>query len=210
MTVKLNHTIVHSKDPRAAASFFAEVFGLEKPVPFGPFLDVQVGNEVTLAFLDAEGMEVQMQHYAFLVSEPEFDAIFSRPDNQIFKVVFYPDRVYHARYLNATRSERYRYTVQEVRSQVDITALKGEVYLDGLYLTHYLRIEYRASRLVDQLEEAGILGADQGGNQGRAVLVGGEQEQHTQASPPKSPPPRIIGGEADGGAEPPARPRVWM
>jgi catechol 2,3-dioxygenase-like lactoylglutathione lyase family enzyme len=78
MTVKLNHTIVHSSDPRAAASFFAEVFGLEKPVPFGPFLDVQVGNEVTLAFLDAEGMQIQMQHYAFLVSEQEFDQIFGR------------------------------------------------------------------------------------------------------------------------------------
>ena len=50
MTIKLNHTIVHSKDPRAAASFFAEIFGLEKPRPFGPFLDVEVQNEVTLAF----------------------------------------------------------------------------------------------------------------------------------------------------------------
>jgi catechol 2,3-dioxygenase-like lactoylglutathione lyase family enzyme len=78
MTIKLNHTIVHSKDPRAAASFFAELFGLEKPRPFGPFLDVEVQNEVTLAFLDAEDMEIQAQHYAFLVSEPEFDQIFGR------------------------------------------------------------------------------------------------------------------------------------
>ena len=78
MAVKLNHTIVHSKDPRAAAEFFAGVFGLPKPKPFGPFLDVEVGNGVTLAFLDAEGMKVQMQHYAFLVSEKEFDAIFGR------------------------------------------------------------------------------------------------------------------------------------
>jgi catechol 2,3-dioxygenase-like lactoylglutathione lyase family enzyme len=78
MTVKLNHTIVHSKDPRAAANFFAEVFGLGKPVPFGPFLDVEVQNEVTLAFLDAEDMEIQVQHYAFLVSEQEFDQIFGR------------------------------------------------------------------------------------------------------------------------------------
>src|SRR5262245_10559421 len=78
MTIKLNHTIVHSKDPRAAANFLAELFGLGKPVPFGPFLDVEVGNEVTLAFLDAEDMEIQMQHYAFLVSEPEFDQIFGR------------------------------------------------------------------------------------------------------------------------------------
>lgn len=78
MTIKLNHTIVHSLDKRTAADFFAEIFGLPKPVPFGPFLDVETGNEVTLAFLDAEGMEIQMQHYAFLVSEGEFDQIFGR------------------------------------------------------------------------------------------------------------------------------------
>src|SRR3954462_11708873 len=78
MTIKLNHTIVHSKDPKAAAEFFAAVFGLPEPKSFGPFLDVEVGNEVTLAFLDAEDMEVQTQHYAFLVSDQEFDAIFAR------------------------------------------------------------------------------------------------------------------------------------
>ncbi len=78
MTVKLNHTIVHSLDPRAAADFFAGVFGLFAPKPFGPFFDVEVGNEVTLAFLDADGMEIQTQHYAFLVSDAEFDQIFGR------------------------------------------------------------------------------------------------------------------------------------
>jgi len=78
MTIKLNHTIVHSRDPRASADFLASLFGLPAPVPFGPFLDVQVANEVTLAFLDAEGMEIQMQHYAFLVGEAEFDQIFGR------------------------------------------------------------------------------------------------------------------------------------
>ncbi len=78
MAIKLNHTIVHSKDPQAAASFFAEVFGLGKPRPFGPFLDVEVQNEVTLAFLDADGMEIQAQHYAFLVSESEFEDILGR------------------------------------------------------------------------------------------------------------------------------------
>ena len=78
MTVKLNHTIVHSRDPRGAAAFYSELFGLPAPVPFGPFLDVEVANEVTLAFLDAEDMEVQPQHYAFLVSEAEFDQIFGR------------------------------------------------------------------------------------------------------------------------------------
>ena len=78
MTIKLNHTIVHSKDKRAAAEFFASLFGLPAPKPFYHFLDVEVANKVTLAFLDADGMEIQMQHYAFLVTEKEFDQIFGR------------------------------------------------------------------------------------------------------------------------------------
>jgi catechol 2,3-dioxygenase-like lactoylglutathione lyase family enzyme len=78
MTIKLNHTIVHSRDPRAAADFLAGLFGLPAPKPFGSFLCVEVANEVTLDFLDAEDMEIQMQHYAFLVSEKEFDQIFGR------------------------------------------------------------------------------------------------------------------------------------
>ncbi len=77
MTVKLNHTIVHARDKRESATFFAEVFGLPEPVPFGPFLGVQVGNEVTLDFLGTDE-EIQTQHYAFLVSEAEFDQIFGR------------------------------------------------------------------------------------------------------------------------------------
>ena len=35
MAVKLNHTIVHARDQRASASFFAEVFALSKPTPYG-------------------------------------------------------------------------------------------------------------------------------------------------------------------------------
>ena len=77
MTIKLNHTIVHAKDKRASARFLAELFGLPAPVRFGPFLDVEVGNEVTLAYLETDEA-IQVQHYAFLVSEKEFDAIFGR------------------------------------------------------------------------------------------------------------------------------------
>ena len=78
MTIKLNHTIVHSNDKRAAAKFFTELFGLPAAKPFGPFLDVEVSNEVTLAFMDAGGMKPQTQHYAFLVGDGEFDEIFGR------------------------------------------------------------------------------------------------------------------------------------
>jgi hypothetical protein len=46
----------------------------------------------------------------------EFNAIQNTPDNQIFGIVFFPDRIYHAQYLNATRSSRYRYYVHEVPS----------------------------------------------------------------------------------------------
>lgn len=84
-----------------------------------------------------------------------FDDIFNSPDNEIFQVVFFPDRIYHSRYLNASISTRYRYDVTEVRSKSDITILKGGVYLDEVFLTHFLRIEYKASKLVETTRESG-------------------------------------------------------
>ena len=75
---KLNHTIVQSKDPRAAADFLTGLLGPPAAKPFGPFLDVEVANQVTLAYLSAGDMEVQTQHYAFLVGDAEFDRIFGR------------------------------------------------------------------------------------------------------------------------------------
>lgn len=85
--------------------------------------------------------------------DTRFNDIFTSPENSVFQVVFFPDRIYHAAYLNATRSPRYRYNVQEVRNKLDIGVLKGEVYLDGEFLCNFLRIEYRASRLVELARE---------------------------------------------------------
>ena len=87
--------------------------------------------------------------------DPRFNDIFTKPENQIFDIVFFPDRIYHAQYLNATRSSRYRYNVTEVRNKLDIAILKGEVYLDGSLLTNFIRIEYRASRLIELVREKG-------------------------------------------------------
>jgi mannose-6-phosphate isomerase-like protein (cupin superfamily) len=84
------------------------------------------------------------------IADGKFNDRFTAPWNEIFKVVFFPDRIYHAEYLNATRSSRYRYNVQEVRSYLDINVIKGEVYLDGQFLCNFLRLEYDASRLVEQ------------------------------------------------------------
>lgn len=92
---------------------------------------------------------------------PEFNARTTAPWNQIFKIVFFPDRIYHAQYLNATRSPRYQYNVLEVRSRADFTLLKCEVYLDGNFLCNALRVEYRAARLAEQARENGRLLGDQ-------------------------------------------------
>ena len=87
----------------------------------------------------------------------KFNDIANSISNEIFKVVFFPDRIYHAQYLNATRSTRYRYNVMEVRGYSDIIVMKGEVYFDGLFYSNFLRVEYRAGRLVEQVREASRL-----------------------------------------------------
>ena len=77
MAVELNHTIVSARDSRASATFLAEILGLPAPVPFGPFMAVETANGVTLDFIDTDD-DFIVEHYAFLISEPEFDEIFGR------------------------------------------------------------------------------------------------------------------------------------
>jgi catechol 2,3-dioxygenase-like lactoylglutathione lyase family enzyme len=77
MTVSLNHTIVWCTDKEASARFYVEILGLPAPTPFGPFLVVQLSNGVSLDFSDARGRSGG-QHYAFLVSEQEFEEIYAR------------------------------------------------------------------------------------------------------------------------------------
>src|SRR6266540_7555938 len=72
MSVQLNHTIVSVRDKRESATFLAEILGVGEPTTYGPFLIVQVDNEVSLDFADDQG-PVYPQHYAFLVSEADFE-----------------------------------------------------------------------------------------------------------------------------------------
>lgn len=78
MGVNFNHTIVHSSDKKSSSGFLVEILGLSAPVEFGPFLVVELDNGASLDFIDAEGTKFDTQHYAFLVSEEEFDPIFER------------------------------------------------------------------------------------------------------------------------------------
>jgi len=81
MSVKLNHTIVHAHDKHASAQFLVDVLGLPRPTTYGPFVVVQVANDVSLDYADDHGTP-HPQHYAFLVGEEEFDAIRSRIEDR--------------------------------------------------------------------------------------------------------------------------------
>lgn len=83
MTIRLDHTIVPARDKVKSAEFFADVFGLTvKP---GHFAQVQINDSLTFDFADEQGPagdpnpnSIQSHHYAFHVSDAEFDAIFDR------------------------------------------------------------------------------------------------------------------------------------
>jgi catechol 2,3-dioxygenase-like lactoylglutathione lyase family enzyme len=77
MSVEFNHTIVWSKDRKASAAFLVEMLGLPEPTNFGPFEVVKTSNAVNVDFADANE-EVHPQHYAFLISEQEFDEVLAR------------------------------------------------------------------------------------------------------------------------------------
>src|ERR1051325_5082216 len=76
MAITLNHTIVPARDKEASARFFAQIFGLRYSGPHGHFAPVRVNGELTLDFDDADAFDIH--HYAFHVSDDEFDAIFGR------------------------------------------------------------------------------------------------------------------------------------
>ncbi|MCR9191164.1 MAG: VOC family protein [Gammaproteobacteria bacterium] len=77
MSIQLNHTIIAAHDNNISANFLAEILGLPAPTTFGPFMVVQTDNGVSLDFRTTTE-DFQTRHYAFLVSEEEFDEIFER------------------------------------------------------------------------------------------------------------------------------------
>jgi hypothetical protein len=77
MTIELNHTIVAARDKLTSAMFLTDLLGLPAPTSFGPFLVVTLNNGVSLDFVDTKD-DIRPQHYAFLVSEREFESIFDR------------------------------------------------------------------------------------------------------------------------------------
>jgi catechol 2,3-dioxygenase-like lactoylglutathione lyase family enzyme len=74
---ELNHTIVWCSDKQRSAAFLTDILGLPPARPFFHFLVVDLQNGVSLDYYQKEG-PVSPQHYAFLVSDEEFDAGFTR------------------------------------------------------------------------------------------------------------------------------------
>ncbi|WP_093799936.1 VOC family protein [Streptomyces sp. Wb2n-11] len=89
MSVQLNHTIVHSRDNRESAEFYARVLGLEISAEWGPFIAVELSNGVTLDFATVPAESITVQHYAFLVTEEEFDGVFQRVEDA--GITYYAD-----------------------------------------------------------------------------------------------------------------------
>ncbi len=79
MPIAFNHTIVAARDKRESAEFLTELFGLPSPAPFGHFMTVTLEHGANLDYADvSDGEEIRPQHYAFLVSEDDFDAIYGK------------------------------------------------------------------------------------------------------------------------------------
>jgi catechol 2,3-dioxygenase-like lactoylglutathione lyase family enzyme len=83
--MKLNHLLVPAKDKVASAEYFAEIMGLERG-PVGHFAPVKINESLVLDFADVNDVDLwkpmegkhAREHYAFEVSDEEFDAIFGR------------------------------------------------------------------------------------------------------------------------------------
>lgn len=77
MAVELNHTIIWCRDKHVSSAFLAEIFALDPPRPFLHFMVVRLANHVSVDYMQKEGA-VAPQHYAFLVSDAEFDGVMDR------------------------------------------------------------------------------------------------------------------------------------
>ncbi len=80
MTIELDHTIIPSRDKDAAARFFARILGLPYEGTHGHFAPVKVNDRLTFDFDEADTFE--HHHYAFHVSDDEFDAMFARIESE--------------------------------------------------------------------------------------------------------------------------------
>ncbi|RSS44011.1 VOC family protein [Streptomyces sp. WAC08241] len=77
MSVTFNHTIVAAKDRHESARFLRELLELPEAPSWGPFVNVRLPDGVLIQFAEPP-VEIQMQHYAFLVDDELFERAYGR------------------------------------------------------------------------------------------------------------------------------------
>lgn len=77
MPAMFNHTIIASKDRNASARFYQELMEASAAPSWGPITNILLEGGVMLQFAEPP-VEIQMQHYAFLVDDELFDRSYSR------------------------------------------------------------------------------------------------------------------------------------
>jgi len=77
MSVQLNHTIAWCSDQKKSAEFLTRILGLPAARRFFHFLVVDLENDVSIDYFETTE-RIAIQHFAFLVSEDEFDSAFIR------------------------------------------------------------------------------------------------------------------------------------
>ena len=75
MAIELNHTIAWCSDQQRSAHFLTDILGLSEPRRFYHFLVVDLSNGVSIDYFETTD-HIAIQHFAFLVSEKEFDEIY--------------------------------------------------------------------------------------------------------------------------------------
>jgi catechol 2,3-dioxygenase-like lactoylglutathione lyase family enzyme len=72
-----NHTIIASKDREESARFYRTILEAAEAPSWGPFTNIQLADGVLLQFAEPP-VDIQMQHYAFLVDDELFDRAYQR------------------------------------------------------------------------------------------------------------------------------------
>ena len=105
MAVELNHTIVPAHDPQASAQFLADILGLPVDPPVAHFTPVTLANGVSLDFDHHD--HVDEHHYAFQLSDEEFQAAFGRIRDRASRTTPTPPAASPARSMPARRPPRH-------------------------------------------------------------------------------------------------------
>ncbi|MBL4836160.1 MAG: VOC family protein [Kordiimonadaceae bacterium] len=97
LEITLNHTIVPAIDRVVSAKWYEDIFGFEFVKEWGPFAVVKVNSSLVLDFMNTE-KGFAHHHYAFKVSDQDFDAIFERIQTQNIRFGSGPFKVSNGKY----------------------------------------------------------------------------------------------------------------